>query len=71
MYFCFQALPMYTIVLGKQNFSDEIRVATEASIDSINPSTSFDVPIRKKLTPGEPKWSNYIKGVVNFFPGLF
>ncbi|GJQ11428.1 hypothetical protein GpartN1_g3219.t1 [Galdieria partita] len=52
------ALEMQTVIVGKKNGKDTCRVASEAfeGLVEFKPS--------KDLKPGDPLWSNYIKGVV-------
>ncbi|EME31865.1 Galactokinase [Galdieria sulphuraria] len=52
------ALEMQTVIVGSRNGKDTCRVASEAfeGLVSFKPN--------KDLKPGDPLWSNYIKGVV-------
>ncbi|XP_075224757.1 galactokinase-like [Lycorma delicatula] len=63
------ALPMVTVVIGKKNNSDDCRIKT-LSENSDNPSLIiFSISERQSLKPGNPKWANYIKGVITNFKG--
>uniref|UniRef100_A0A1B6EPN4 Galactokinase n=2 Tax=Cuerna arida TaxID=1464854 RepID=A0A1B6EPN4_9HEMI len=62
------ALNLGTVLVGSTNSSDLCRIKSNASLDE-EISTEFHVPSVNKLLPGEPKWANYIKGVVAFFKG--
>ena len=54
------AIERYIVVVGAFNGSDEARLCSAGQ-----PKTSFTLD--DKLAPGEPKWANYIKGVVAGF----
>ena len=61
-----QALPMVTILVGRKTEGDTCRVETLA--EGADDPTYTEFPT-KSLSPGSPKWANYVKGVVANFPG--
>ncbi|KAJ9596657.1 hypothetical protein L9F63_012354 [Diploptera punctata] len=63
------ALPMVTVVVGKKNGKQTCSVVTMAKEADSPTRVEFPVPSKQKLTPGEPKWANYVKGVVQNFKG--
>ncbi|GLH16127.1 Galactokinase [Gryllus bimaculatus] len=63
------ALPMVTIVAGKNNGTDTCNVVTTSENADMPTSTSFSIPSKEPLQPGIPKWANYVKGVVANFKG--
>lgn len=61
-------LPMYTVLVGSA-----VEGSTLCNVHSLNypEPASFSLPSEgKSLKPGEPSWSNYVRGVVAHFPGL-
>lgn len=52
------ALEMQTVVVGSKNGKDKCRIASEAFEGLV------EFEPNKDLKPGDPLWSNYIKGVV-------
>lgn len=62
-----QAIPLYSVMVGRYNGTSKIRIATSAEVD--NPKrVEFDTPSKENpLTQGEPKWANYVKGVLHHF----
>lgn len=63
------ALPLLTVIVGKKNDTDKCVVVTEAK-DAYKPvRVEFSVPTKETLAPGNPKWANYVKGVVQYFRG--
>lgn len=63
------ALPLVTLLVGKKTDTGTCRVLTLADVGSDN-YVEFPVPSNKgSLTPGEPKWANYVKGVVANYLG--
>ncbi|XP_021943533.1 galactokinase [Folsomia candida] len=61
------AIPLYSVMVGRYNGTSKIRIATSAEVD--NPKrVEFDTPSKENpLTQGEPKWANYVKGVLHHF----
>lgn len=65
------ALPLVTVILGKQNNTDMVNVISITMNDrisfsgkSISPDgESKTVTASKKIVKGKPKWGNYVKGV--------
>ncbi|XP_054286936.1 galactokinase-like [Macrosteles quadrilineatus] len=62
------ALNLATLVVGSANNSDKCRVRTCLQLEE-EASAEFMIPSKQKLTPGNPQWANYIKGVVANFKG--
>ncbi|VDI64233.1 galactokinase-like [Mytilus galloprovincialis] len=63
------ALPLVTLLVGKKTDSGICRVLTLASIGKDN-YVEFPIPSNKNsLSPGEPMWANYVKGVVANYKG--
>ncbi|KAL1453044.1 hypothetical protein WDU94_007220 [Cyamophila willieti] len=60
-------LPVVTVVIGSRNNSNSIHIYSDSEKADNPRDIQFDVPSVKKLTPGSPKWANYVKGVVNIF----
>ncbi|KAL5018499.1 hypothetical protein ScPMuIL_004221 [Solemya velum] len=66
------ALPQVTVVVGKRTDSGLCRVTTLAEGVDEPKHVEFPVPNKENsLHPGSPKWANYVKGVVAFFPGKY
>lgn len=60
-------LPTVTVLVGSRNNSDEIHLHSDSARADKPTDITFEVPKVKKLTPGVPKWANYVKGVVSVF----
>ncbi|KAH7944488.1 hypothetical protein HPB52_020242 [Rhipicephalus sanguineus] len=61
------AMPLYTVVIGSPVVGSS--VCNVHSLDYPEPA-SFQLPTEESpLKPGEPSWSNYVRGVVAHFPG--
>ena len=57
-------------MVGKKTDSGTCRVLTLANVGNEN-YVEFPVPSNKAtLSPGEPKWANYVKGVVANYKGI-
>ncbi|XP_075224758.1 galactokinase-like [Lycorma delicatula] len=63
------ALPLVTIVVGKKNNSDDCRIKTLSENCDKPTLVVFSISERQNLKPGNPKWANYIKGVIANFKG--
>ena len=63
-----QALPMVTVIVGRKTEGSTCRVHTLAQ--GADEPTYTEFP-SKGLSPGTPKWANYVKGVVDKFPGAY
>lgn len=64
------ALPQVTVFVGKRTDSGQCRVLTTAEGADEPKYTEFPAPTKDApLTPGKPKWANYVKGVVANFKG--
>ncbi|XP_052740341.1 galactokinase isoform X2 [Bicyclus anynana] len=61
------ALPFLTIVVGDYNNTDECGVVSTLGSNQ-DVKTSFPATTVATLSPGEPAWANYVKGVVANFP---
>uniref|UniRef100_A0A8D8PUA3 Galactokinase n=1 Tax=Cacopsylla melanoneura TaxID=428564 RepID=A0A8D8PUA3_9HEMI len=60
-------LPTVTVLIGSKNNSNSIHIYSDNKKADSPQDVQFDVPSVKKLTPGNPKWANYVKGVVDIF----
>lgn len=64
-----QALPLVTVLVGRATDSGVCHVETMARHTDDPKSVEFQLPKSEAdLHPGQPRWANYIKGVVAFFP---
>lgn len=65
------ALPLVTIIVGRKTDGPLCRVMTLSKYIDEEPYTEFECPVtdREALTPGSPKWANYVKGVLYFYKG--
>lgn len=65
------ALPLVTIIVGRKTDGPLCRVMTLSKYIDEDPYTEFECPVtdREALTPGSPKWANYVKGVLYFYKG--
>ncbi|CAL8106927.1 unnamed protein product [Orchesella dallaii] len=62
------AIPLGTVIVGKPTTTGKIRLLTSSDVD-ISKSLEFDAPTETaRLSPGTPKWANYMKGVIEHFP---
>ena len=58
-------------MVGKKTDSGTCRVLTLANVGNES-YVEFPVPSNKAtLSPGEPKWANYVKGVVANYKGIY
>lgn len=62
---------MVTILVGKENNSTNINIFTDADVGKNNCLVTFNYPDAGNLCPGEPKWANYVKGVIQYFEGRY
>lgn len=63
------AIPLCTVLVGKPTTTGKIRLLTLSDVDGGSKILEFDAPTEKaRLTPGNPKWANYVKGVIEHFP---
>lgn len=61
---------MVTVVVGKKAEGGNCRVVTMAPGADEPHVVEFPVPTEDTpLTPGKPKWANYVKGVVQHYKG--
>ena len=65
----FQALPMVTVMVGRQTSSDVCRLLTTAPVEPcyaqfVLADVKKDAPVKV-----EPAWVNYVRGVVACYPG--
>ncbi|CAG7708773.1 unnamed protein product [Allacma fusca] len=62
------AIPLYTVMVGKPNGTSTIQLVTAAQMGEVQ-TLGFEAPSASaRLTPGSPKWANYVKGVIEHFP---
>jgi len=57
------------VIVGKKNDTDKCVVVTEAKDVDKPDKVEFSVPTKVPLVPGSPKWTNYVKGIVQYFKG--
>ena len=68
----FQALPQVTVLVGKRSEGNMCRILTLAESVDDPKFVEFPVPSAETpLTPGSPKWANYVKGVVANYIGWY
>lgn len=60
-----------TVIVGNVNNSDVCKIFTITEEADAPNFVEFDIPAKTPLTPGTPKWANYVKGTVANFKGLF
>lgn len=60
---------MVTIIVGKVNGNKNCTIVSTSKSITTTSKLEFDVSDRSKITPGEPKWANYVKGCIAYFPG--
>lgn len=62
---------MVTVAVGKLNDLNICRIETDLTGKATDQSkyVEFNVPSASSIQPGNPKWANYIKGVVAGFHG--
>ena len=61
---------MVTIVVGKTNNSSTCKLLTTAEEFEGSKYVEFDLlSDRQSMKPGEPRWANYVKGVVAHYKG--
>jgi len=64
-----QAIPLWTVVVGRPNGKETIGVLTLApDVDEPRKVEFYAPSENRRLSPGNPKWANYFKGVVEHFP---
>ena len=65
-----QALPLVTVMVGSQTSDQDVTVTT-LSEDADEPrKIHFHLPRDgTPLSPGSPKWANYVKGVIQHYRG--
>lgn len=68
---CFmQALPLITVIVGSPRDDGQICIVTTAQGADEPHKVEFETPsVEKPLTPGAPKWANYVKGVIQHYRG--
>lgn len=62
------ALPMVTIIAGRSNNRKDCKIISlNENIGSLR-QVEFDISVKENIKTGEPKWANYIKGCIAYFP---
>ncbi|XP_063816665.1 galactokinase isoform X2 [Pseudophryne corroboree] len=62
------ALPLITVVVGTQRDDGKICIVTTAEGADQPHRVEFEAPnADRPLTPGTPKWANYVKGVIQHY----
>lgn len=59
------ALPLLTVVVGKPNSGRQAQIVT-LNKDTDQPFR-VDLDLENELDPGQPKWANYVKGVLHHY----
>ena len=63
---------MVTVVVGKKNNQDTCKVLTSAEEFADSKYVEFELQAdRKNLKPSDPRWANYVKGVVAHYKGIY
>eukprot|EP00079_Xenopus_tropicalis_P018866 XP_012807998.1 PREDICTED: galactokinase isoform X1 [Xenopus tropicalis] len=64
------ALPLVTVIVGSPRDDGQISIVTTAEGADEPHMVDFEAPKQgKPLVPGAPKWSNYVKGVIEHYRG--
>jgi galactokinase len=67
------ALPLVTVMVGKKIPGEETTILTMNPHTDPPNKTTIEMPNKnalvKTITPGPPKWSNYVKGVISNYIG--
>ncbi|XP_053309755.1 galactokinase [Spea bombifrons] len=62
------ALPLFTAIVGSPRDDEKICIITMADGADEPHRVEFEAPREgRSLTPGSPKWSNYVKGVIQHY----
>ncbi|XP_069809432.1 galactokinase [Dendropsophus ebraccatus] len=62
------ALPLVTVIVGSRRDDGRICIVTTAEGADEPHKVEFETPsVGKPLTPGAPKWANYVKGVIQHY----
>lgn len=65
-----QALPLVTVVVGSLNLGQDVTIVTVAEDADEPREVSFSLAgDNSALTPGVPRWANYVKGVIQHYRG--
>lgn len=66
-----QALELVTVMVGSPRADGLVSLLT-ASEDADEPRLlQFPLPTaQRSLEPGTPRWANYVKGVIQHYPGM-
>lgn len=60
---------MVTMIVGKLNGKSTCTIVSTSKSLTTTSKIEFEVSDRSTVVPGEPKWANYVKGCIAFFPG--
>ena len=67
-----QALPLVTVMVGSRTPDQNVSIVTTTEAVDEPRRVDFVLPKdNKPLSPGQPSWANYIKGVVQHYRGNF
>lgn len=62
---------MVTIIAGRPNNKKKCKlISLNENIGSLR-QVEFDISVKENIKTGEPKWANYIKGCIAYFPCKF
>lgn len=62
---------MVTVIVGRPNDSAVCRIVSMSDVVGSAKKVEFDISNKANLQKGEPKWANYVKGVIVNFPCNF
>ncbi|MEE6528380.1 hypothetical protein FKM82_030608 [Ascaphus truei] len=63
-----QALPLVTVLVGTPTSDGKISIVTTAEGADAPHRVEFEAPQDgRPLTPGNPSWANYVKGVIQHY----
>lgn len=62
---------MVTIVIGKKNNTNLCKIKTLSESSDKPQFVQFPVTEKEHIKCGNPKWANYVKGVIRYFEGRF
>lgn len=60
---------MVTVIAGRPTKSTKAVIVSMSDVVGSNSRAEFDISERSKITVGEPKWANYVKGCIATFIG--
>lgn len=68
--FATQALPLVTVLVGSPTLNQDVTIVTVAEDADEPREVSFSLAGGESaLSPGVPRWANYVKGVIQHYGG--